>query len=349
VALANIQLSELLARSAAEHDPKGTKGRALRRAARAALTWDVEAADLAGSGRSLTELRSVGPWLATVIDGLLEAPPADPEPLRRGFLTRTAVDATLATAPAGWRPLADLQMHTTWSDGHSSLEEMVATAELRGYSHIAITDHSQGLAIAGGMDEAELAAQGRAIAMVNEDLGRRGAPMRVLRSIEMNLSPEGEGDMDPAALAELDLVLGAFHSKLRWTEDQTPRYLAALRSPTVDVLAHPRGRMFNFRMGLSCDWAAVCAEAARLDKAVEIDGYPDRQDLDVATLAAAREAGCRISLGSDSHHVVDLPHIDFAVAAALQAGIQADRILNLMNLDELLAWRGQRVIQSLST
>lgn len=98
----------------------------------------------------------------------------------------------------------------------------------------------------------------------------------------MNLNPRGEGDMDSRALRQLDLVLGSFHSALRTKEDQTSRYLTALRNRDVHILGHPRGRIYNFRLGLAADWAGVFAEAARLDKAVEIDSYPDRQDLNVA-------------------------------------------------------------------
>ena len=117
----------------------------------------------------------------------------------------------------------------------------------------------------------------------------------------MNLSPAGEGDMDPVMLSAMDLVLGAFHSKLWLRDDQTDRYVAALRNPSIDVLAHPRGRIFNFRLGLSARWDVVVEEAVRRDVALEVDGYPDRQDLDVQLLRIAGDAGARISLGSDAH------------------------------------------------
>src|SRR5439155_18180835 len=104
-----------------------------------------------------------------------------------------------------------------------------------------------------GMDEARLALQGRHISELNQ----RGDQPRILKSIEMDVTPEGAGDMDPAALAQLDLVLGAFHSKLRLKEDQTERYLTALMNPDIQVLAHPRGRVYNFRVGLRGDWERV--------------------------------------------------------------------------------------------
>src|SRR6185437_5885862 len=124
----------------------------------------------------------------------------------------------------------------------------------------------------------------REIARVNREFSGR---IQVLRSIELNLDTQGNGDMDSDALDELDLVLGAFHSALRKTEDQTERYLAALRNPQLNILGHPRGRIYNYRLGLKADWPRVFGLAAELDKAVEIDSYPDRQDLNVDLLILA--------------------------------------------------------------
>jgi histidinol phosphatase-like PHP family hydrolase len=315
------------------------KARALRRAARAALTWPVEASDVLAAGRSLTELDTVGPWVDRVLQAMMEedTAPRTFDPLRDDFLTAIEVKSILAGSPLSGGIKCDLQMHTTWSDGHSTLDEMVAAAATRGYTHIAITDHSKGLAIAHGMDEERLAQQGEIIDAIN-GAAASDHSMRVLRSIEVNLGLDGSTDMDSAALSRLDIVHGAFHSKLRLREDQTDRYIAALRNPDLHILGHPRGRMFNHRIGLQADWHTVFTEAARLDKAMEIDGYADRQDLNVELLGIARETGVRVSIGSDAHHVVDLGYADNGVAAAARAGIPADRIINTLSLDELLGW-----------
>ena len=139
-------------------------------------------------------------------------------------------------------------------------------------------------------------------------------------------------------LADLDLVLGCFHSSLRKKDDQTERYVAALRNPVIHILGHPRGRIYNYRVGLTADWPRVFGVAAELDKAVEIDAYPDRQDLNIGLIRLAREAGCRISLGTDSHGPTQLRFMELGVAAASLSNIQRDRVLNFMNRDELLAW-----------
>ena len=115
-------------------------------------------------------------------------------------------------------------------------------------------------------------------------------------------------------------------------------YLGALRNPDVQILGHPRGRVYNYRLGLMADWERVFGVAADLGKAVEIDGYPDRQDLSSDLLRIAKKAGCEISLGTDSHGPSQLRFMEFSVAAALAAGINPSLILNFMLKDKLLAW-----------
>ncbi|MFI5071124.1 MAG: hypothetical protein ACHP8A_09560 [Terriglobales bacterium] len=215
---------------------------------------------------------------------------------------------------------------------------MADAALQRNYEYISITDHSKGLKIAGGINEDQLKLQAAEISEINSSLKDSGKKLRVLRSIELNLNPYGQGDMDEIALAELDVVLGCFHSSLRKKEDQTERYLAALHNPGIQILGHPRGRIYNYRLGLSADWPRVFGTAAELDKALEIDAYPDRQDLSPDLVALAKKAGCRISLGTDSHGPSQLPFIKLGAASAMLAGIKRERILNFMTRDELLTW-----------
>lgn len=337
--LRNRELAELLARAAEAED--GHRQRVLRRASRAALTWPAEAAAAVADGRSLTELRGVGPWIARTLHGWLDDPPEVPEPppARANFLTLADARDVLASHPE-WRTSlrGDLQMHTTWSDGKATLEQMAGAAAALGHRYVGVTDHSKGLPIARGMDEAKLLRQGEAIRAYNHD----SPPIRLLRSLEMNLSPEGEGDMDPDVLGRLDLVLGAFHSQLRRTADQTERYLAALRNPTVHVLAHPRGRRFGSRLGLQAEWPRVFAAAGEKGVALEIDCHPDRQDLEVGLVAMAVEAGAWISIGTDAHYPFELEFIEFGIAAAVLGRAPRERILNYLGPDEVVTWAGSR-------
>ena len=154
----------------------------------------------------------------------------------------------------------------------------------------------------------------------------------------MNLNLRGEGDMSSVSLSALDLVLGSFHSSLRTIDDQTDPYLVGLRNSNIQILGGPRGHIYNYRLGLKADWPRIFAEAARLDKALEIDCYPDRQDLNVELLTIAREHGTRISLGTDAHHPWQLEFIELCLAAALKAKIPAQRIVNFMNTMDLNSW-----------
>jgi putative hydrolase len=343
VGLTNAEIAECLALVADEYSDH--RKRALKKGSRAAFLWDEEAEDVLAQGRKLTELPRVGPWLAHLIRGWIEDPPGRPEtsPLRRDFMTMSEAVAVLERAPE-WRAelKGDLQMHSTYSDGGGTISQMAEAAEALGHEYISITDHSKGLKIAGGIDEEVLARQADEIAAVNAALEARRSKLRVLRSIEVNLDPQGRVDMEEAALDSLDVVVGSFHSKLRVKDDQTERYVAALRNRHVNVLGHPRGRVYNFRLGLTADWPRVFAEAAATGTAVEINCYADRQDLNRELLKVATSSGCRFSLGTDSHAPVQLANVRFGLAAAVSAGIDRSRIVNFMPRDELLEWAAAR-------
>jgi histidinol phosphatase-like PHP family hydrolase len=320
--MTNAQIAELLAVESATAE--GNNQKALRRASRLAYAWPVEASELLRAGRSVTELPGVGPWIAGRIASLVEEEPEPltPPAIRDGFMTFADAQAALASDASWSRAVkGDLQMHTVYSDGRETIEDMARAGMDLGYEYVAVTDHSKGLRIAGGIDEETLACQIHEIDALNGRLATEGRGFRVLRSLEMNLKPDGTGDMDPEALGRLDLVLGSFHSSLRVKEDQTDRYLAALENPDIDVLGHPRGRMYNFRVGLNADWAVVFQRAAEVGKAVEIDCFPYRQDLDVRLLCLARDAGVMVSIGTDAHNTTEMQFIPIGLAAAKAAGV----------------------------
>jgi histidinol phosphatase-like PHP family hydrolase len=140
--------------------------------------------------------------------------------------------------------------------------------------------------------------------------------------------------MKSASTRQLDLVLGCFHSALRKMEDQTDRYIAALQNPDIQILDHAQNRVYNRREGLQANWHKVFAEAARLDKAVEIDGYAgyagyaDRQDLCLNLLKIAKKEGARISLGTDAHHAEQVDYIELRLTAIVLAKIPPERIIS---------------------
>jgi histidinol phosphatase-like PHP family hydrolase len=226
-------------------------------------------------------------------------------------------------------------MHSEWSDGSATVQEIADACLERGYQYAAVTDHSYGLKIAGGMSIAEAADQRRAIDLVN---ARSGGRFRLLQGIEANIDDAGRLDLSDDEAATFDLVLAAPHSRLRKNDDQTDRMLAAVHHPAVRILAHPRGRIAGSRAGVIADWDAVFAAAARRGVAIEIDGDPARQDLDYTLARRAHEAGCVVALDSDAHATTQLSYMETALAHARLAGIPAADIVNCWPLDQLLEW-----------
>ena len=240
--LDNGRIASLLAREGAS--ARGHLALALKRASRSALLWPDEAADLIAAGRPLTELQGIGPNLSKLIAGWIKSPPSEPpDPESLEFLTMAQAKRVLAENPLWSGKLkGDLHMHTDWSDGSATVYQMATAACECGYDYIGITDHTKGLKIARGLDESRLDAQGEEIRVVNQSLRSESRCLEVLRSAEVNLSVDGEVDIDRAILAKLDVVLGSFHSALRKQEIQTARFLAAWTKP-LRSMAMPTGRI----------------------------------------------------------------------------------------------------------
>lgn len=263
--------------------------------------------------------------------------------LRAHFLSRAEVlrilgDPSLA-GPGIATYRGDLQMHSEWSDGAPTLDEIVEACLARGYAYAAVTDHSHGLQIAGGMSMAE-AAQHDAIDRINTSHLQR---FRLIKGVEANISRDGQLDLSAEEAAQFELVLAAPHSKLRLADDQTLRLVDAIRNPHVHVLAHPRGRIAGSRAGIVADWDTVYAVAAHEGVAIEIDGDPARQDLDYTMAARARAAGCVFALDSDAHTTSQLRYAETALAHARLAAIPEHRIVNCWGTDRLLTWLSDRL------
>jgi histidinol phosphatase-like PHP family hydrolase len=263
--------------------------------------------------------------------------------LRGHFLSRAQVLAALRnkklTGPTRETYHGDLQMHSTWSDGSQSLEDIIEAGIERGYSFCAVTDHSYGLPIAGGVSMTELAQQHREIDRLNKKY--RGK-FRLLKGIEANIRADGTVDMEPEELGLLEIVVAAPHSALRVATNQTARMVKAVTTRGVHILGHPRGRMYGSRPGVTADWDEVFAAAKQSNVAIEIDGDPSRQDLDYDLARRAVDAGCLFALDSDAHSTRELAYADTAIAHARLAGVPVDRIVNCWPLDRLLEWAASR-------
>jgi histidinol phosphatase-like PHP family hydrolase len=327
-----------------------------KRAAAAILALEVSLTELIRPGEALPKIPGIGPGSARVIEEVLkngESPTveraidasgrrADIERrrgLRRHFLSRAEVLRILRDpnleGPRRDEYRGDLQMHSEWSDGYPTLAEISQACQARGYSYAAVTDHSHGLKIAGGMSMEEAADQRRMIDEVNAGAGNR---FRLLQGIEANIDADGRLDLSPEEAAVFEVVLAAPHSRLRKSDDQTRRLVNAVENPAVRILAHPRGRITGSRAGVVADWDVVFERAAQRAVAIEIDGDPSRQDIDHTLARKALAAGCLFALDSDAHTIQQLAYAETAWAHARLARIPSDRIVNCWPLDRLLAW-----------
>jgi len=343
-------------RDLAQAQPTPEKMYGYKRAAAAILALDTPLPDLVAVDGTLPRIPGIGPGSSRVIHEVLqtgESPTVEQaiersdrreeieqrRRLRDHFLSRAEVHRVLMDPALSGPTLddyrGDLQMHSEWSDGKPSVQQIAEACLARGYQYAAVTDHSYGLKIARGMSMTAAADQRRAIDAVNVQYDGR---FRLLQGVEANIDAAGRLDLSAGEAASFDLVLAAPHARLRRPEDQTDRMTAAIEQPAVRILAHPRGRITGSRAGVVADWRAVFAAAAARGVAIEIDGDPSRQDVDYTLARRALETGCLFALDSDAHTTTQLAYAEIALAHARLAGIPAARIVNCWPLDRLLAW-----------
>jgi DNA polymerase (family 10) len=228
----------------------------------------------------------------------------------------------------------DLHTHSNWSDGRQEIAVMVRAATERGYAYIAMTDHTQSLQIAQGLTPERFRERAREIAAVNA----RSGGARVLNGAEVDILPDGSLDLPDDSLASLDLVVASVHTALDQPKDViTQRVLSALRSPHVDVLAHPTSRRLDRRGETSLDIDAVIAEAVKTGTALEINSSPWRLDLNDSWARKAREAGAMLAIDTDAHYPAEFDSARYGCAIARRAGLSPDRILNTRDAEGVLA------------
>jgi len=335
-----------------------------KRAASAVMHLPVPIDTLVNADGTLQKIPSIGPastrvilevlrdGTSPIVDHAVDA--AEPKTradilrrrgLRSNFLSRAAAADAMQSrkpnAPARADIRCDLQMHSDWSDGGQTLEEIIETGIGRGYTHAAVTDHSYGLPIAGGLSMARVDEQHREIDALNAKYQGR---FRLLKGIEANIRADGSIDMTYPELALMEIVVVAPHSALRSAADQTARMLGAVQTPGVHILGHPRGRMYGSRPGVTAEWERVFDAAARLGVAIELDGDPSRQDLDYDLARRAIASGCLFALDSDAHAADQWWYAETALAHARLAGVPRDRVINCWPLPRLLEWAGHRTL-----
>ena len=228
----------------------------------------------------------------------------------------------------------DLHTHSSWSDGRYEISVMARAARERGYAYLVMTDHTQSLQIAQGLTPERFRQRASEIADVN---GRRDGA-QVLNGAEVDILPDGSLDLPDDCLASLDVVVASVHTALDQPKDViTQRVLSALRSPHVDVLAHPTSRRLDRRGETSLDIDAVIAEAVKTGTVLEINSSPWRLDLNDSWARKAREAGAMLAIDTDAHYPAEFDSVRYGCAIARRAGLTPDRILNARDVDGLLA------------
>jgi len=228
----------------------------------------------------------------------------------------------------------DLHMHSTWSDGRNSIEEMVEACVAHGYEYMVISDHSKSLAMTGGLDAYRLREQWKEI----DEVRARHPEIRILRSMEVDILGDGSLDLEDEMLAGLDLVLVSLHSRLDLPADQqTERVLRALEHPEVNVFCHPTARLINRRKPAEFDIDLVLRRAAELGVALELNCSPNRLDLKDSHLVLAKQLGCKIVIDTDSHRTRELHLMRYGVDQARRAGLEARDVLNTLPFEEFQA------------
>jgi len=226
----------------------------------------------------------------------------------------------------------DLQMHTTATDGRSTLAEMVAACAARGYEYLAITDHTQAVRVAGGMTRAGFRRQGRQI----DALQKKFPDLAILKGAEVDILDDGSLDLDDEALASLDVVIVSVHSRFNMSKAaMTRRIVKALRHPGVHILGHPTGRLLGKREPYAVDMDEIAKVARAEGVMVEVNAQPERLDANDLHARMARDAGVTLVIGTDAHAVEELGFMRYGVDQARRGWCRASDIANTLPLARL--------------
>jgi len=236
--------------------------------------------------------------------------------------------------------VAELHCHSNWSDGRSTIKEMVQAAISRGLKLITISDHSVSLGIGNGLSIERLMEQKEEIEQVRNEFSDR---ITVLHGTEMEIKADGSLDFPDEILAELDLVVASLHVSMRQPRQQiTERMLNAIRNPHVDIIGHPTNRLLPDRAGSDLDMEAVFQAASKHGVALEINANPQRLDLNDIHARRAIELGIPLAINTDAHAPQHLDLIHFGIATARRAWAQKENVINTWTVEEITAWQKNR-------
>jgi DNA polymerase (family 10) len=225
--------------------------------------------------------------------------------------------------------LGDLHIHSQWSDGSSSIEEIALKAKELGYKYIAICDHSQSVKYAGGLSEDELLRQIEKIREINSKI----EGIEILAGNEVDIRNDGSLDYPDKILEKLDIVIAAIHSGFK--QNVTQRIIKAMENPLVNIIAHPTGRLISSREGYEVDIMKIIEKAAKTNTTLEINSYYDRLDVNEINAKKGKEMKVKFSLGTDAHHIDQLWMIKLGIGVAKRGWLSRKEVINCFNLEDL--------------
>ena len=229
----------------------------------------------------------------------------------------------------------DLHVHSTYSDGTQSLEEIALKAKEMGYQYVAITDHSQSLKIAKGVSEARLKEKIAETKRINHKL----SGIKILTGTEVDIKNDGSLDYKDTLLKQLDLVIGAIHTGFKQTREQiTKRIVTAMKNPHLHIIAHPTGRLLGEREPYEVDIDQVIEMASLTGTALEINAYTERLDLNDNNCMKARKKGVLLAIGTDAHHLDQMWMMELGVMVARRGWLEPEDIINTFTAEELIKW-----------
>ncbi|MFT7823715.1 MAG: DNA polymerase/3'-5' exonuclease PolX [Sulfurimonas sp.] len=251
---------------------------------------------------------------------------------------KAAVEGRLPELITGEDIRGDLHMHTKKSDGHHSISQMAQAAREKGYEYIAITEHSQHVRIARGLDAKALEKHIKEIDAVNQQI----EGIEVLKGIEVDILEDGSLDLPNEILQAIDIVICAVHYLFDLPEErQTRRIIKALENPFVNILAHPTGRLIGERDPYQIDMKAVMEAAKENNAFLELNSYPYRLDLNDRYCKMAKEMGLKVAINSDAHSIDGLHNLSFGIQQARRGWLGADDVINTQDIDNL-----KRILQT---
>ena len=231
----------------------------------------------------------------------------------------------------------DLHVHSNWSGGVDSTEELAKAAQGMGFQYIGIADHTKFLKIENGLDEKQLLRQGKEVEKLNCRFKAKKDKFRILQGCEANILNDGLVDIKDEALAKLDYVIAGVHSSFKMPKERmTERIIRAMKSPHIDVISHPTGRILKKRDEYQIDFDKILRAAKEYGVILEINSYPKRLDLNDQNIRRAKEAGVKMVINTDSHRKDQLGFMEFGIAQARRGWAEKEDIINTRSLEDLL-------------